>query len=242
MSAPRIYQNMTLAKGSVTLDEKASHHLARVLRAAIGDHLILFNGEGGEYLAEVTRLNKKTIEVEITDFIDRDVESRLNLILAQGISRGEKMDLVIQKAVELGVNEIYPLVTERCNVRLNAERASKRLEHWHAVVISACEQCGRNRLPIVHPAMEYSDWIRQVNAEQKFVLSPHVEHYLPEQSAAEPASVAVLIGPEGGLSDVEVTVACQQDFQPLKLGPRVLRTETAAIAALSVMQFKYGDY
>lgn len=242
MPAPRIFQDIPLAKGTVKLDEKASHHLARVLRVAIGDQVILFNGEGGEYLAEIIQIQKKTIEVEITEFDEREVESNVKLVLAQGVSRGEKMDFVIQKAVELGASEIYPLITERCNVRLNQERTAKRLEHWRAVVISACEQCGRNTLPTVHAPIELSDWVQQADAELKFVLSPHVDEVLPEQVVVSPESVAVLIGPEGGLSDLEVSMSAQQGFKRLRLGPRVLRTETAAVAALAVMQYQFGDY
>lgn len=242
MPVTRIFQDIPLARGTVKLDEKASHHLARVLRAAIGDQVILFNGEGGEYLAEIIQVQKKAIEVEITEFYEREVESNVKLVLAQGVSRGEKMDFVIQKAVELGASEIYPLITERCNVRLNQERTTKRLEHWRAVMISACEQCGRNRLPTIHAPVELSDWVQQADTELKLVLSPHVEEALPQRAAQNPKSVAVLIGPEGGLSDLEVSMSAQQGFKPLRLGPRVLRTETAAVAALAVMQYQFGDY
>ena len=165
----------------------------------------------------------------------------VEIYLAQGIARGEKMDFVIQKAVEMGVTQIYPVITERCNVRLDSEREQKRLQHWQAVVVSACEQSGRNYVPIVHAPMKLNLWLDSVNADKKFVLSPHVENKLQEKMA-QPASIAILIGPEGGLSDQEVSAASQHGFTALQLGPRVLRTETAALAALAVLQFQFGDF
>jgi 16S rRNA (uracil1498-N3)-methyltransferase len=237
----RIYQPGMLAIGKLQLDEDASHHLARVLRAAIGDEIILFNGVGGEYHAVIRLISKKGVDVEILKFSERTAESPVDIYLAQGIARGEKMDFVIQKAVEMGVTQIYPVMTERCNVRLDPEREQKRLQHWQAVVVSACEQSGRNYVPIVHAPMKLNLWLESVNADIKFVLSPHVENKLQEKMA-QPASIAILIGPEGGLSDQEVSAASQHGFTALQLGPRVLRTETAALAALAVLQFQFGDF
>lgn len=238
--ATRIYQPVPLALGALRLDEKASHHLARVLRAAIGDEIILFNGEGGEYSSVIRAISKKNIDVELLQFSPRSVESPVHLILAQGIARGEKMDFVIQKAVELGVSEIYPIVTERCNVRLDKEREQKRLEHWRAVVISACEQCGQNKVPILHPPVLLPAWLQTVRAELKFILLPQVDHKLKSQSSAV-KTIVLLIGPEGGLSEQEIKTAESAEFIALNLGPRVLRTETAALTALAVLQFQFGD-
>jgi 16S rRNA (uracil1498-N3)-methyltransferase len=237
--ASRIYQAAPLAIGMLKLDEKASHHLARVLRASVGDEITVFNGEGGEYHAVIRAINKKNVEVELLSFTDRDAESPAAIYLAQGIARGEKMDFVIQKAVELGVTKIFPVITERCNVRLDQEREQKRMQHWQAVVISACEQSGRNRLPEVHAPLALNEWLSQITADKKFVLSPHVTEKLDKQQRH--ASVAVLIGPEGGLSSTEMSAAAQHGFEGLSLGPRVLRTETAALTALAVLQFAFGD-
>jgi len=240
MPSARIYQAGPLALGMCQLEEDASHHLARVLRASVNDEIILFNGEGCEYHACIRAINKKSVDVEILKVIERDVESPVKMILAQGIARGEKMDLIIQKAVELGVSEIYPIISERCNVRLDPQREQKRLQHWQAVVISACEQSGRNRLPVLHAPERIDVWLESVVADHKFVLSPHVESKL--QNLRAPRSIAILVGPEGGLTEQEIKSALRQNFSALQLGPRVLRTETAALAALSVLQYQCGDF
>lgn len=243
MSISRIYQATSLElHQSVRLDEKASHHLARVLRASVGDQVTLFNGRGGEFLATISHIDKKSIQVNVISFNPREVESPVQLTLAQGIARGEKMDFIIQKAVELGVATIIPLITERCNVRLDQEREEKRLQHWQAVAISACEQSGRNRIPDISPPRIYKEWLAGAKADLRFVLSPHVENKLSEYPLSEQASIILLIGPEGGLSDQEVTASVQHGFLPLNLGPRVLRTETATLAAITVLQTRFGDF
>lgn len=243
MALTRVYQPGALAvKTKLRLDEKPAHHVARVLRARVGDQLTLFNGEGGEYKAVISHIDKKGVEVEVQSFADREVESPLNIILAQGIARGEKMDFIVQKAVELGVSTIVPLITERCNVRLDNEREEKRLNHWQSVAISACEQSGRNRIPNVMAPLTYKEWLPQAKADRAFVLSPHVEEKLSLAPLSKGASVILLIGPEGGLSDQEVSAAIQHGFSGLNLGPRVLRTETAPIAALAVLQYVFGDF
>lgn len=240
---PRIYQNLLLQlHQTVTLTDQASHHLARVLRAQVGDELTIFNGQGGEYEARITQISKKNVQVELQVFQDRDVESPIRIQLAQGVAKGERMDIIVQKAVELGVTHITPLITERCNVRLDKEREEKRLAHWQAVIVSACEQSGRNRLPVLEAPVAYSAWLQTAKADLAFVLSPHVKEKLPERNLANNASIILLIGPEGGLSDQEVTAAVHHQFLPLNLGPRVLRTETATLAALSALQLQYGDF
>lgn len=239
----RIYQPISLAiQQKIRLDDQAAHHLVRVLRAKIGDDLILFNGQGGEYSAVISHIDKKKVEVDVLDFIPREVESPVRIHLAQGVARGEKMDFVVQKAVELGVAHITPLISERCNVRLDSEREEKRLQHWRAITISACEQSGRNRLPPISPMIAFKDWVSTVQADLKFVLSPHVENKLPINQLPANATVLLLIGPEGGLSEEEVSSAIQRGFLPLNLGPRVLRTETATIAAITALQLRYGDF
>lgn len=238
----RIYQNCPLTEYStVTLDELASHHLARVLRAKVGEKVVLFNGQGDEYSAVIQDIHKKTVCVEVLKKIQRDVESALDLSLAQGISRGEKMDYTIQKAVELGVKRIIPLFTERCNVKLDSERGEKRLQHWQSIIISACEQSGRNCIPDIHMPGTLESWLPTVTADHRLVLSPYAKSRLKDQPIQSSARVVLLIGPEGGLSDKEIALAEQFDFLPLNLGQRVLRTETAALAAISALQSVFGD-
>lgn len=242
MPLTRIYQDTPLDLNMVIrLDDNASHHIARVLRAKVNESLFLFNGQGGEYLATINHIDKKGVIVHIHQYVNRDVESPINLILAQGIAKGEKMDFIVQKAVELGVKTIYPLITERGDVRLDGTRAEKRLQHWQAIAMSACEQCGRNRLPVIVPPQPLNIWLTQYQADLAFVLTPHVPGPLSEKPVAAASSIALLIGPEGGLTEKEITQATQEGFQPLRLGPRVLRTETATITALSVIQAQYGD-
>lgn len=240
MNAARIYQSISLSINQrLSLSDQASHHLARVLRAKVGDEVILFNGQGGEYNAVITHISKKNVEVDVLKFIDKERESPIQLCLAQGIARGEKMDFIIQKSIELGVNTIAPLLTERCNVRLDAEREAKRLKHWQSIAISACEQSGRNRIPEILAPQSLANWLSTVKADIRFVLSPHVHEKLNVDKSSR--SIALLIGSEGGLSDNEVALAHQFQFQNLQLGPRVLRTETATIAALTVLQDRLGD-
>jgi 16S rRNA (uracil1498-N3)-methyltransferase len=238
----RIFQAIPLSShATVELDSQGSHHLARVLRAKIGDAVTVFNGEGGEYQGNIVRIDKKTVALQLTEFLTRDSESPLQLILAQGISRGEKMDYTIQKAVELGVSKIIPLLTERCNVKLDEERRQKRFQHWQSIVISACEQSGRNKIPEIVIPQIFSTWLATVEAEHCFVLAPTAEQTLKEYSVQKNAQVVLLIGPEGGLSQLEIAQSAQHGFSPLMLGPRILRTETAAVAALAALQCCFGD-
>ena len=207
----------------------------------MGEEVTLLNGEGGEYVAVITRIDKKTVAVQLNEFFSRDAESPLKLTLAQGISRGEKMDYTIQKAVELGVSRIVPLLTERCNVKLDEERRQKRFQHWQSIVVSACEQSGRNTLPEILAPQQLTSWLPSVQADQCFVLAPTADKKLKQFSLQKNAHVVLLIGPEGGLSPQEINAAAKHDFSPLVLGPRILRTETAAVAALTALQCCFGD-
>ncbi|VVC74863.1 Ribosomal RNA small subunit methyltransferase E [Aquicella siphonis] len=238
----RIYQPAALEIGaSLYLDERASHHLARVLRAKTGEKIVLFNGSGGEFTAVITGISKKNVSVEVIGYTEKDIESPLRLHLAQGIARGEKMDFIVQKAVELGAVQIIPLVTERCNVRLGNDREARRWQHWQSVAVSACEQSGRNRLPLVAQPVIFKSWLANLKTDFGYVLSPHVRGGLPARSVPPETVITLLIGPEGGLSDQEVDMAVQHGLKPLSLGPRILRTETAAISALTALQLVYGD-
>jgi 16S rRNA (uracil1498-N3)-methyltransferase len=239
MRLSRFFISAPLSLGQQQLPEAQAHYIARVLRHAVGDSVQLFDGSGPEYLGTLIEVGKKTVSVELTEQLPGQPDSPLQVHLGQGLSRGERMDWAIQKATELGVAQITPIVSERCEVRLKDERVDKRLAHWQQVASSACEQCGRSTLPIIHPPMLLADWLQQVQADLKLVLHPVAE---PMLSHAKPSSLAFLIGPEGGLSEAEVTQATGHGFQAARLGPRVLRTETAAVVALTVAQQLWGDF
>lgn len=239
MSLPRFYVDAELALGTVDLPEATSHYLSRVLRLAVGAQIQLFDGSGEEYLGVITAISKKVVSVELTEQVAGLPNSSLVIHLGQGLSRGERMDWAIQKATELGVTEITPLFTERCEVRLNDERAEKRLAHWRQIAISACEQCGRSRLPVIHPPKLVTEWMQALQADLKLVLHPVAQ---PLTAHQPPNSLAFLIGPEGGLTEAEVAQAADAGFLPARLGPRVLRTETAPVVALSVAQQLWGDF
>ena len=239
MSLPRFFVATPLALGLHDLPEAQAHYLSRVLRLTAGAAVQLFDGSGQEFRGELTSVSKKTVQVDLQECLDGMSESSLRIHLGQGLSRGERMDWAIQKATELGVNEITPLFTERCEVRLNDERMQKRLEHWQQIAISACEQCGRSSVPVIHPPQSLKEWQVSVTADLKLVLHPVAQ---PLTEHAKPSTLAFLIGPEGGLTEAEVTQASQSGFHPARLGPRVLRTETAPVVALSVAQQLWGDF
>ena len=241
MRIPRIYIPTPLITGkTVTLSDSAFNHSIKALRLKAGAPLTLFNGEGGEFAAELTDVQKREATAAIGEHKNIERESSLNIILGQCISRGEKMDYTIQKSVELGVNEIVPLFSERCGVRLSADKLDKRLRHWQGVIISACEQCGRNRIPLIHPPVELKQWLELAQADSKLVLAPISTETLSKTHQPE-SSIALLIGPEGGLTDNEIQSAISSGFSGIQLGPRILCTETAGVTALSVIQCLWGD-
>lgn len=239
MRLSRFFVDLPLALGQHALPEAQAHYIGRVLRLAVGDTVQLFNGSGQEFVGVLSEVGKKIVSVELHEQFAGLSESPLHIHLGQGVSRGERMDWAIQKATELGVAEITPLVSERCEVRLKDERADKRLAHWRQIAISACEQCGRSVLPVIHAPLSLAAWQEQVHADLKLVLHPVAE---PLVGRARPGSLAFLIGPEGGLSEAEVEAAKASGFQAARLGPRVLRTETAPVVALSVAQQLWGDF
>ena len=241
MRIPRIYTRQNLLSGdTLELEEAASHHLSKVLRMQPGRELILFNGAGGEFAATIHEVSKKHVLVSIAEHSVDNRESPLDLELAIGISRGERFEWVLQKATELGVTKITPLITERTEVKVSGDRQEKMHERWQQIIISACEQCQRNLLPELSAAVQISDWLPQVTSDLRFVLHHRDSQRLPADQT--PTSVTLLIGPEGGLSDREITHALEQDFNALTLGPRVLRTETAPVAAISLVQYLWGDF
>jgi 16S rRNA (uracil1498-N3)-methyltransferase len=242
MRLSRIYHPAPLAAGGrAELGDAAANHVVRVLRLSVGAPLILFNGAGGEFAAVIGAIDKHRVTVEIGDFYDKEREPPLPLWLAQGISRGERMDYTVQKAVELGVSRIVPLFTEHCGVQLDGERLAKRVKHWQGVVIGACEQCGRNRIPHIDAPVTFSQWLAAPGDGLRLVLDPNAEHTLA-QLPVPSGPVTLLIGPEGGLSDREIALAKQSAYLGLRLGPRILRTETAAVAALAALLGAWGDF
>ena len=241
MRIPRIYTATPLNSGdTIELDNNAFNHAVRVLRLKQNAPVILFNGQGGQYTATLSEVQKKSAFAIVGEHQPNECESPLAITLGQCISRGEKMDFTIQKAVELGVNTIVPLFSERCGVKLKQDRLDKKVEHWRGVIISACEQSGRNKIPELLEPQSVETWVQNHLAELKLVLSPSAEHSL-NTLPAPATGVTLLIGPEGGLSDSEIAFAITNGFTGIRLGPRILRTETAGLTALSAIQSKWGD-
>jgi 16S rRNA (uracil1498-N3)-methyltransferase len=241
MRISRLYVPQTLAAGAtVALNPDSAHYLRTVLRLKRGDELVMFNGEGGEYPAVLLAVSRDEVSAKLGDHFPREAESPLHTHLGLGISRGERMDLAIQKAVELGVTAITPLFTERCVVQLDQAKTEQRWHHWQMVARSACEQCGRNRLPELHRPVKLDSWWDAPEGLRLF-LHPHGGKALKEIERPS-GLVCLLSGPEGGFSDRERQYALAAGFIPLRLGPRILRTETAALAALAAMQSVWGDF
>jgi len=244
MRNPRIYQPCPLAVGdTLTLDESGSRHIGKVLRMQAGGCLTLFNGEGGQYSANIIEVGKKTVSVSIESKAEANNASPLSIHLGQVMSRGDRMDYVIQKSVELGVDTITPLFSHRCEVKLAPQRLEKRLQQWQQQMISACEQCGLNRVPTINKPLSIIDWCQHITSEKRFILHPGDKTVSDLfQTDKKPTSVALAIGPEGGFDNDEIAAAEQHHFQCLALGPRVFRTETAPIVMLSLLQCYWGDF
>ncbi|RXE46611.1 16S rRNA (uracil(1498)-N(3))-methyltransferase [Chromohalobacter israelensis] len=240
MAGPRIHVAATLvAAAELTLPEGASRHVAGALRLREGAALRLFDGEGHEADAEIVAVGRREVRVRITAVTEGGAESPLAVHLGQAISKGDRMDYAIQKATELGVAAITPLYTEHGDVRLKGEREAKKLAHWQAVAVSACEQCGRSRVPTVHPPQTLDAWLARRDETLRLVLHPSTD--TTWRHASDVARVALLVGPEGGLSPNEIGTARAADFAALTLGPRILRTETAPVVALTLLQYHFGD-
>lgn len=240
-TATRLYCDLPLSPGAeIVLPEAAARHAVTVLRLQAGDTLNVFNGAGGEYRASLVAVNKREVRARLIEFDAAERESPLKITLALGISAGERMDYSLQKATELGVTAIQPLATERSVVKLAGERADKRLQHWQHVVIAACEQCGRNRVPAVAPVQKFFSYLAAVDRSKRLLmLSPDAATPLKRVQASD--EVILLIGAEGGLAPSEYQAAEASGFEPVSLGPRILRTETAPVAALAVLQALWGD-
>ncbi|MDE1480079.1 16S rRNA (uracil(1498)-N(3))-methyltransferase [Xenorhabdus bovienii] len=241
MRIPRIYHPERLSvESEIYLSDEAANHVGRVLRMSNGQPLQLFDGSNQVFDAELIEASKKTIKVRITDGKLSDHESPLNLHLGQVMSRGEKMEFTIQKSVELGINTITPLLSERCGVKLDAERLEKKLQQWKKIVISACEQCGRNRIPEIRPVMSLEAWCAENDGSLKLNLHPRASQSI-NTLPLPVEKIRLLIGPEGGLSAEEIEMTANHQFTDILLGPRVLRTETTALTAITALQVRFGD-
>jgi 16S rRNA (uracil1498-N3)-methyltransferase len=242
MRLTRVYVGAPLVPAKrVKLEGNAASHITRVLRLRVGAALILFDGAGGEYEASIDKAHGGEVLVAVGAQLAIERESPLPLTLAQGVSRGERMDMVVQKATELGVSHLVPVLTERSVVRLSAQQSDRKVNHWRAIAIAACEQCGRNRLPSVAAPVVLRDFLKgAAPGSTRVLLSPSGTATLKDLPRPGDG-VTLLIGPEGGLSDEEEQAALAAGFTAARLGPRVLRTETAAIAAIALLQQEFGD-
>lgn len=243
MRTVRSYIDAELEPGrTLSLPEATATHLLRVLRLGLGDSVTLFNGDGYDYRAQISALGKRSAEAEVIERLEVQRESPLQVTLAQALARGEKMDLVLQKATELGIQRIVPIITERTEVKLDAERADRRLAHWRGVVASACEQCGRARLPEVIEPQPLHAFLAAAQSPGQLILAldPEGDHSLATLPDFE--SLVLVIGPEGGLSPRDLDQLRAAGAKGLRLGPRILRTETAGLAALSALQALRGDW
>lgn len=239
MRIPRIFIDLPLSENQqFELPRETSHYLTRVLRLPVNAQLRVFNGLGGEYPAHISAASKNSAHIETGEFIGTDNNSPLHIHLGISLSKGERMDFVVQKATELGVSEISLLNSERTEVKLKGDREEKRLSHWQKVAISACEQCGSNRVPVIHPPVNLSQWLECRDEAVKLIMQPGTDQPFKQKS---PIDVALLVGPEGGFSDVEVSAANAAGFDSISLGPRILRTETAPLVAISILQHHWGD-
>ena len=241
MRVSRLYVNAALnVGGRIELDDDAAHYVRSVLRLKQDQNIVLFHGQGGEYVGRFSEVSRKHVRVEIETYFQRDVESPLQVNLGMGISRGDRMDWAVQKAVELGVAKLTPLLTERCVTKLTDEKKQQRLQHWQHIVQHAAEQSGRTRLPEMSDIIDISEWLSQQQGLRIF-LDPYAQHSLTDLQP-ENQRVTLLSGPEGGFSEQERQLAKAAGFIPVRMGSRILRTETAVLSALAAVQTLWGDF
>lgn len=237
----RIFQPTAILPNCVIeLDDNAFNHIVRVLRMKEGESIILFDGSNKITPAVIQQINKKNLLVQTADSVIDNRESPLNIHLGQVLSRGEKMEFTIQKSVELGVNTITPLLSERCGVKLDPERLAKKLQQWQKIAESACEQCGRNIVPTINPVQKLPNWCASLEDYTKLTLHPRAQSGINTLTLPN-TNVALLIGPEGGLTEAEIDMTVKNQFVEILLGPRILRTETVALTAITALQVKFGD-
>ena len=238
---PRFYCPQPLVPGTtIALPEAVAHHIA-VVRLAPGELITLFNGEGGEVQASIVAVAKRSVTAEVQAHIAREVELPFAITLAQALPEASKMDWIIEKAIELGAAGIVPLAAQRCVVRLSAERAEKKLAHWQGIIVSASEQCGRNRLAQLAPLQEFSRWSSQPDAGTRLILTPRAQQSLADWAGQQPSqTVTLMVGPEGGFTEAEEKAAIEAGAISLSIGPRILRTETAGLTALATLAALWG--
>ncbi len=242
MRIPRLYVDRILKVDiKFELSNTLFHYVVNVLRLGEGQSIVLFNGDGCDYPSEINHISKKSAEVIVQTQLALNVESPLDIHLVQAISKGDRMDYALQKSVELGVSKITPITTENGNVKLNDQRWQKKVEHWQKIVIAACEQCGRNVVPCIEPVIPFNQILAANSELQKVILAPKSATYL-SRLAKPQKGFMLLVGPEGGFSETEVYNAEQRGFKCCSIGPRVLRTETAAVTSISVLQTLFGDF
>lgn len=243
MRTTRVHVDAALVPGTeLALPEGAAAHLGRVLRLGVGDAFVAFNGDGHDYPARIVSIGKRELRVAVGDAVAVDHESPRTITLLQGVARGEKMDLILQKATELGVSAVVPLWSQRSEVKLDEARAAKRLAHWRGVVAAACEQSGRARIPGVAAPAPLAEALRALpDGGVRLILDPDGEHRLATLAVADDAPLVLAVGPEGGWSPQDRDTLRGCGFSGLRLGPRVLRTETAGLAAIAALQARLGD-
>ncbi len=244
--APRVFHPVKTSTGTVLeLNANASRHLIRVLRKRAGDTVTVFNGLGGEYTCRLIHEDDRFARLKVESWQDVSRESHLIIELAQVVARGDRMDMIIQKSVELGVHRITPLLSIRCGIRLDEKRLTKKHDHWQGIITSACEQSGRNKPPKLAPCATLAEWFATMTSGQdecRLILNPETGIRLKDLTPGQGAVIRLLIGPEGGLSREEIQSAEQYGFIPVRLGPRILRTETAGLAVISSLQALWGDW
>ena len=240
MRVPRLFVDRRLVpRSQVEIDKAGAQYLGRVLRVRAGHHIVLFDGSGREFPAQIAEVGKHSIKALLGEATDPATESPVNTILGLCLSKGDRFDWAVQKATELGVSVIQPLESERVDFAIPEDRIEKRLAHWQQIAISACEQSGRVRVPKLSPPSTLLHWVGAVSADEKWALDgASGQQKLPETA---PKTLALLVGPEGGLTDSEISAAQQSGFRSLRLGPRVLRTETAPVVALTLVNSRWGD-
>lgn len=243
MRNTRVYLDHALSVDTdLSIEGEAADHLGRVLRARVGDSVLLFSGDGNDYSAELLSIGRRVLRARVTGMRAVACEPPWPLVLAQALARGDKMDLIVQKATELGATGVVPLLTERSGVRLDPARAEKRVQHWRKIAISACEQCGRARIPTVRPIQTIDAWCATLGSDgmQRLALSPQATQRIRDLTPG-PAGVVLVVGPEGGFGDHDNAELTAAGFSGITLGPRILRTETAGLAALAATQAIHGD-
>ena len=241
MRTPRIFVDRPLSPDThLILDRGAARHVNQVLRLRRGESVTLFNGQGGEFSASLLEVSRRMVQASVEKHVEIERESPLSIHLGQSLAKGERMDIVIQKAVELGVSTITPLNTERSVVKLSSERLERRVSHWRSIAIHACQQCGRNRVPSIGAAKDLLSWMQTDESDVRLLLSPNGKQSL-NTLEVDGSSLSLLVGPEGGLTEREEQAAEETGFVSVRFGTRVLRTETASVAGLAAIQLKWGD-